>query len=59
VPRDVPRAIAEHAEADVTRALEALESAGLIFREGDHVMSLVFPAKPSWKEAIDGWSWAA
>jgi hypothetical protein len=45
--------------ADAARELTALERLGLVFAEGEHVMSLVFPQKPSWSEALDGWSWAA
>lgn len=45
--------------ADPEAELAALERAGLVFQEGDHVMSLVFAAKPSWSETLDGWSWAA
>jgi ribosomal peptide maturation radical SAM protein 1 len=39
--------------------LDQLERAGLLFQEGDHVMALVLPRKPSWTEGVDGWSWAA
>ena len=57
--QDLATALPDQAVADVAGELATLESLGLIFCEGDRVMSLVFPTKPSWKEAIDGWSWAA
>ena len=57
--QDLATALADGPAMDVAAELAALEAIGLVFHEGDRVMSLVFPTKPSWKEAIDGWSWAA
>lgn len=44
---------------DLARELAALEDLRLVFQEGDRLMSLVLPRKPSLSEGLGGWSWAA
>jgi ribosomal peptide maturation radical SAM protein 1 len=43
---------------DVARELLYLDDRGLLFSEGDRVVSLVMAEKSSWDETPAGWSWA-
>ncbi len=61
-PRNRAELASERSNAngvDIAAELAILEDLGLLFQEGENVMSLVLAEKPSWNETLNGWSWAA